>query len=89
MNFKALSVGVKHFKEREKGRETMCDSVEKYARDYAKEYAEEVSRERVGREMSESVKNLMESMHISIEQAVKVLGLKGTTKDYVMSQFQK
>ena len=41
MNFKALSDGVKHFKEKEKGRETMCDSVEKYAKDYAKEYAEE------------------------------------------------
>ncbi len=81
MHYKVLSDGVKHFKEKEEGRETMCDSVEKYA--------EEVSQERVGKEMSESVKNLMEGMHISMEQAIKLLGLKGTTKDYVLSQLKK
>ena len=59
----------------------MCESVEKYA--------EERSREQAGKEMLEGVKNLMNSAHVSLEQAVQMLGLRGTTKEYILSQLQK
>lgn len=81
MHFKTLADGVKHFKETEKGRESMCEAVEKYAEEYAEEYAE--------KKMLEGVKNLMKSAHVSLEQAIQLLGLKGTTKEYILSQLQK
>ena len=59
----------------------MCESVEKYA--------EERSREQAGKEMLEGVKNLMKSTHVSLEQAVQMLGLKGTTKDFILTQLQQ
>lgn len=70
-----------HFKETEEGRENMCEAVEKYAEEYAEEYAE--------KKMLEGVKNLMKSAHVSLEQAIQLLGLKGSTKEYILSQLQK
>ncbi len=59
----------------------MCESVERYAMEYGQECADKT--------MLEGVKNLMKSAHVSLEQAIQMLGLKGTTKDYVVSQLQK
>lgn len=70
-----------HFKETEEGCENMCEAVEKYAEEYAEEYAE--------KKMLEGVKNLMKSAHVSLEQAIQLLGLKGSTKEYILSQLQK
>lgn len=81
MHYKALADGVKHFKETKKGRENMCESVKEYAKEYAKEYSDE--------NMLKGVKNLMKSTSVSLEQAIKMLGLKGTTKKYILSQLQK
>ena len=39
--------------------------------------------------MLKGVKNLMKSTSVSLEQAIKMLGLKGTTKKYILSQLQK
>ena len=63
----------------------MCESVEKYAKEYAEKYGQKYA----DKTMLEGVKNLMKSAHVSLEQAVQMLGLKGTTKDYVVSQLQK
>ena len=81
MNFKALSDGVKHFKEKEKGRETMCDSVEKYAKDYAKEYAEE--------QKIDIARNLIKEVGLSMDQVFKVLKIRKDQQDYFISQVQK
>ena len=49
--------------------------------EYGQEYADKT--------MLEGVKNLMKSAHVSLEQAIQMLGLKGTTRDYIVSQLQK
>ncbi len=77
MHYKALADGVKHFKETEEGREIMCESVKEYGRECADE------------KMLEGVKNLMKSAHVSLEQAIEMLGLKGTTKEFILSRLQK
>ena len=77
MHYKVLADGVKHFKETEEGRETMCESVKEYGRECADE------------KMLEGVKNLMKSAHVSLEQAIEMLGLKGTTKEFILSRLQK
>ena len=59
----------------------MCESVERYAIEYGKECAD--------RKILEVVKNLMNSTQVSLEQAVQMLGLRGTTKEYILSQLQK
>ena len=41
MHYKELSQGVKHFKEVEEGRDSMCEAVQEYAMEYAKEYAQD------------------------------------------------
>jgi len=60
MYYPELAKGVRHFKE-EGGRRIMCESVEKYA-----------DRKRMDA-LYESVKNLMESMKLSAEQAMAAL----------------
>ena len=89
IHFKALADGVKHFKETEKGREIMCESVERYAIEYAEKYAKEYGKECADKTMLEGVKNLMTSAHVSLEQAIQMLGLKGSTKDFIIAQLQK
>ncbi len=85
MHFKALSDGVKHFKEIEKGRETMCDSVEKYAKDYAKEYAEE---QKIITKI-DIAKNLIKDEGFSMDQVLRVLKIGKNQQDYFVSQVQK
>ena len=55
----------------------MCESVKEYGRECADE------------KMLEGVKNLMKSAHVSLEQAIEMLGLKGTTKEFILSRLQK
>lgn len=85
MHFKALSDGVKHFKKIEKGRETMCDSVEKYAKDYAKEYAKEYAEE----QKIDIARNLIKEVGLSMDQVFKVLKIRKDQQDFFVSQLQK
>ena len=68
MYYPELAKGVKHFKE-EGGRERMCEAVEKYAKDYAEEYADRKMLDK----QEEMIKNLMESMKWSAEQAMTAM----------------
>ena len=68
MYYPELAKGVKHFKE-EGGREKMCEAVEKYAKDYAEEYADRKMLDK----QKEMIKNLMESMKWSAEQAMTAM----------------
>ncbi len=81
MHYKALSNGVKHFKEKEKGRETMCDSVEKFARECADE-----------REIMTKIniaKDLIKDEGFSLDQVLRVLKIGKNQQDYFISQVQK
>ena len=64
MYYPELAKGLKHFKE-EGGRKIMCEAVEKYAKSYAERKRIDV--------LYESVKNLMETMKLSAEQAMTAI----------------
>ena len=81
IHYSVLAKGVKHFKETEKGRGQMSEIVEKYAKEYAKEYA--------AKEKIVSVKNLMGNMKLTLEQALKALGVQGDERELIMRQLQK
>ena len=84
---------MKHFKKTEKGREIMCEAVEKYgdkrAKEAAKEVAKEAAKEATRSEKLNSVKSLMENMKFSLEQALNALGIKGDERVIIMKQLQK
>ena len=77
MHYKALADSVKHFKETEEGRETMCESV----KEYAKEYADE-------RDVIK-VRKLMENLQLTLEQALNALDIHGTSRTYIEKRLQK
>ena len=62
----------------------MCEAVRKYAEEYAKEYAEE----RVVDNKVEIIKNLMEDMRFTLEQALKATGVTGEEKEKVIKKLQ-
>lgn len=76
MHYSALAQGVRHFKETEEGREIMCESVEKYGD------------ERVVKANVKSVKNLMENMKLTLDQALNALGIQGDERKMIMKQLQ-
>lgn len=77
MHYDALAQGVKHFKETEEGRESMCEAVEKYGD------------ERAIKANVKSVKNLMENMKLTLEQALNALGIQGDERKLITKQLQK
>ena len=84
MHYKELSQGVRHFKEVEEGRDTMCEAVQEYAKEYAKEYANEYA----VKEKMISVKNLMENMKLTVDQALNALGIQGDERKTIINQLQ-
>ena len=80
--YKELADGVKHFKENEEGREIMCEAVEKYAKEYAKVCADE----REFYANVKSVRNLMENVGFSLEQALDGLGIQGDSREKIAEQ---
>lgn len=72
-----LAEGVKHFKE-EGGRRIMCEAVERYAKSYAEEYAEN--------KQLEMIKNLMDSMKLTAEQAMAALKVPDKEKAVLMER---
>ena len=81
MHYKELSQGVKHFKEVEEGRDSMCEAVQEYAKEYAKGYALE--------QRTEDVKSLMESTGFSLEQSLNALKIQGEERERVIEQLQQ
>ena len=80
MHYMTLAQSVKHYKETEEGRGQMCEAVEKYAKEYAKEYAIN--------EKVVSVKNLMENMKLTLEQALDALGIQGDERTMIAERLQ-
>ena len=81
MHYKELSQGVRHFKEVEEGRDTMCEAVQEYAKEYANEYANE--------KQAANVKNLMESAGFTMERALDSLKLQGEEREAIIQLLQK
>ena len=81
MYYDALAQGVKHFKETEKGRDQMCEAVEKYARNYADK--------KVMKSQVTNVQNLMENMKLTLEQALDAMGIQGDERVLITEQLQK
>ena len=81
MHYKELSQGVRHFKEVEEGRDTMCEAVQEYAKEYAKEYANE--------KQAANVKNLMESAGFTMERALDSLKIQGEEREAIIQLLQK
>ena len=101
MYYDALAQGVKHFKETEKGRDQMCEAVENYAKEYAKRHAEEYAKEYAKRHAEEYAKeyeikgkiaivqNVMESMGVSLEQALDISKIQGEERQLIVEELRK
>lgn len=72
--YPALAKGVNHFKEIEGGRRIMSESVEKYA-----------DGKRIDA-LCESVKNLMETMKLSTEQAMSAIKISETDREILLKR---
>jgi len=84
-----LAKGVRHFKE-EGGRKIMCEAVEKYAKSYAEKYAESYAEKYAERKridaLYEVVKNLMETMKLSAEQAMSAIKISENDRAILMKR---
>lgn len=85
MHYKELSQGVRHFKEAEEGRDTMCEAVQEYAEEYAKEYAEE----RVSEKTLMIVENLVKNAKFTLDQALDAAGIQGEERETIIRLWQK
>ncbi len=81
MYYPELAKGVRHFKE-EGGRRIMCEAVERYAKSYAEQYAENARLN----SLLDVVKNLMESMKWTAEQAMAAMQISDADKDILLKQ---
>ena len=89
MHYKALADSVRHFKENEKGRGTMCEAVEKFAKEIAEEYAKEYAKEYADDCNVTNVQNLMTNLKFTLEQALDALNIQGDSRAYIIAQLQK
>lgn len=80
MHYKELSQGVRHFKEVEEGRDTMCEAVQEYAKEYASECLKT--------EKAELVENFMKNMNLTLEQALDAAGIHGEERDAIIQLLQ-
>ena len=97
MHYTELAESVKHFKEKEGGREEMSEIVERYinerveerVEERVKECVEERVKECVEKEKTISVQNLMNNMKWTLDQALDALGIKGKERTLITQQLQK
>lgn len=93
MHYTELAESVKHFKEKEGGREEMSEIVERYinerVEERVKECVEERVKERVEKEKTIFVQNLMNNMKWTLDQALDALGIKGKERTLITQQLQK
>ena len=73
MHYKELSQGVRHFKEVEEGRDTMCEAVQEYAKT----------------EKAELVENFMKNMNLTLKQALDAAGIQGEEREAIIQLLQK
>ncbi|ETP73765.1 hypothetical protein UYO_0019 [Lachnospiraceae bacterium JC7] len=76
MHFSELARGLRHFKETKKGRDIVCEKVQKYARQYALD------------SKIQDIKNLMNNANWTIEQTLNAMGIKGKDREYILNVIQ-
>ena len=81
MHYKELSQGVRHFKEVEEGRDTMCEAVQEYAKEYADQRAIDTT--------INIVKNVIKNTNCTLDQALDVAGIHGEERERVIEQLQQ
>jgi hypothetical protein len=86
MYYKEFSKGVRHFKETEGGRQVMCQAVEEYGNQRAKEAAE-AAEKKAEKKQIEILKNLMNNMHLSLEEAMDAIGVQEEEKEMLVKKF--
>ena len=64
----------------------MCEAVENYAKSYAEQYAEQKAEIARLNGLLDAVKNLMESMKWSAEQAMAALKISDADKDVLLKE---
>ena len=85
MKYSELADSVKHYKDTEKGRETVCEAVEKYGD----------KREKIGEARGEAkgstnaVKKLMQNMKLTAEQALDILEITGEKRTEILEQLNE
>ena len=77
IHYKELARGVEHYKETKEGRENMSEKLEQYIN------------EKVLCATMQNVKNLMDGMKISLEQALNVLDIQGENRVIITKRMQK
>ena len=85
MKYAELADSVKHYKDTEKGRETVCEAVEKYGD----------KREKIGEARGEAkgstnaVRKLMQNMKLTAEQALDILEITGEKRTEILEQLNE
>ncbi len=79
--YEPLAEGVRHFKETEKGRDTMCESFERLA--------DKVGDLRVEQTKIDIIKLMMKNMKCTLEEALNALEIKGKERAVIAKQLQK
>lgn len=87
--FKPLAEGVRHFKETEEGRDTMCESFEKLANKYAEEIAEQRGDKRAEETKINVIRLMMKNLKVSLEDALNTLEIKGKERAIIAKALQK
>lgn len=80
MNFKLLADGLHHYKETEKGRDIVCEKVERYAK-------KRVEENRI-KTLTQNVKVLMKNTSFTMEQAFDSLEISETDRTIISEQLQ-
>ncbi|MCR4653806.1 MAG: PD-(D/E)XK nuclease family transposase [Eubacterium sp.] len=81
MYFKELADSVHHFKETEKGRDSMSEAVRKFAEEYAEQYRIDA--------LAQSVKMLMQNTSVTMDQAFSNLGISDSDQILIKNQVQE
>jgi hypothetical protein len=79
MYYSQLADGVRYYKEKEGGREKVCEAVERYAEKKAEERVREAET-KAEEKQAVMVKNLMKNMNLTINQAFDVLNVSETDR---------
>ena len=66
----------------------MCEAVENYAKEYAKRHAEEYAKEYEIKGKIAIVQNVMESMGMSLEQALDISKIQGEERELIVEELQ-
>jgi hypothetical protein len=86
MYYEELSRGVQHFKGKG-GNNSMSELLEKYAQMKADQAVEKATKETAEKQQFELIRNLMDSMQWSLDQAMNALKITGEARETLLKRF--